>query len=316
LPGVEAVCEASAYPGFGGRSSITLVRLPQAEGRDVLIGVHHVSPNYFQNLPIPLLAGRMFSGFDRGGAGRVAILNETAAQRLFPGEDPIGRKMGLALWPQGQDQVEIVGVAADVRHGGFSERARPEVYLSSRQSMESGAFLLVRARTAGAAALAPAVRREVLALDRNVPIYDVWTMQERVMEATSQARLSAVLLGLFAGMALALAAIGVYGVTAYAVAARTREMGVRMALGAQRRDLMALVFRQSAAMVFPGLLLGVIASLGLTRVLATLLYEVAVRDWVTFVTGCLLLAGTALLASYVPARRAASVDPMAALRYE
>jgi len=258
------------------------------------------------------LRGRWFTDADRMGAPKVVVVSESAARRFWPGEDPIGREIGL-----GQngfsEHVEVVGIAGDVRYGEMAAPAKPEAYLSYLQGPRNSMILSLR--TAGnPAALSRAVEGEVHALDKDLPVFDVKTMNERIRDATAQARFSALLLTIFAAIALALAAVGIYGVMSYLVTQRTHEIGIRIALGARSADVLSLVVRRSAALALAGIATGVAGALASTRVLTTLLYEVKPGDPATYLTIAAVLAVVALLASVIPARRASAVDPSSALR--
>ena len=268
-------------------------------------------PTYFRTMRIPLLRGRWFSESDRKGGPKVVVVNETAARRFWPGEDAIGHLVGVGQG--GMDQAEVIGVVGDVRYGQMDELPKPDVYISSLQSPRWG--MLVNVRAAGnPTALTEAIRRQVHALNRDLPLFDVKTMEERIREGTAKARFSAILLAVFAAMALILSAVGIYGVMAYVVTQRTREIGIRIALGARPADVLGLVVRRGGGLALAGIVVGIGGALAATRVLTTLLYQVRPSDAATYaVIGCGLLA-VALLASYIPARRAASVDPSSALR--
>jgi putative ABC transport system permease protein len=248
----------------------------------------------------------------------VLLINETAARTLFPGQDPVGQRIGIGIgymdWDKGET-AEIVGVVGDVKYGSPEEAMRPDAYVPTlAYTSPRGVYLL---RTAGdPEALIPAVRRTIQAFDRDLPIYDVKTMEQRVGTALSRMRFGALMLGVFAAIALLLAAVGLYGVMAYSVAQRTRELGIRMALGAGHRDVLRLVVTQGMALALGGLAVGLAAALALTRVLASLLYGVSTTDAPTFTGIAALLAAVSFLASYLPARRATRVDPMVALRVE
>ena len=316
LPGVEAASLGSTAPLLG-YASKTLMDI---EGRTGGIGIwmHSVSPDYYKTLGIHLLKGRVFTEQDRKGAPRVALINQAAAEKLFPNEDPIGKRVQPYTDPAyetAEKFIEIVGVVADVRYGRLEEVVEPDIYLSSLQPTEATQTLIVRTSVDPAAMIA-AVRREVLALDRNVPLTAIQTMQDRVAEVTSRTRFIAVLLGAFAALALLLAGIGIYGVMAYSVSARTRELGIRLALGAQKGAVLRLVLREGAMLVVAGLALGLLAAWASLRVLQSQLYEMSTRDPLTFVVVALLLAGVALVACYMPARKAMQTDPLAALRHE
>ncbi|HET6891088.1 MAG TPA: ABC transporter permease [Pyrinomonadaceae bacterium] len=318
LPGVDAASIGSTAPLLG-YSSMTVMDIEgRADIKQVSIGFHSISPDYFKTLGINLRAGRVFTEQDRAGAPRVAIISQAAAEKFFPGENPLGKRIRPYIDPEyetAEKLVEIVGVVSDVRYGRLEEAIEPEVYLSSLQPTDPTQTLIVRT-SIDPLVITPMVRREVLALDRNVPLTSIQTMKERAAEVTSRARFIAVLLGLFAGLALLLSAIGIYGVMAYSVSARTRELGIRIALGAQAGDVLRLMLREGAALVLAGLALGLPAAWASLRVLQSQLYDMSTTDPLTFGVVSLLLASVALLACYVPARKAMRTDPLATLRYE
>jgi putative ABC transport system permease protein len=318
LPGVEAASFSRNAPLLG-RSARALIDIEgRADVNKVEVGFHSVSPDYFKTLGITLLRGRVFTPQDRAGAPRVALINKAAAEKFFPGEDPIGKRLRPYAHPQYQTTelfVEIVGVVADVPYSRLEEGIGPDVYVSALQPTGRTPILIVRS-SLDPAALTAAVRREVLALDRNVPLTAIQTMRERAAEMTSRTRFIAVVLGLFAGLALLLAGIGIYGVMAYSVSARTREIGVRMALGAQPADVVRLVLKGGMSLAVIGVGVGLLASLALTRLMKGLLFGVSANDPLTFSAITLLLLGVACLACWLPARRATQVDPLVALRCE
>jgi putative ABC transport system permease protein len=318
LPGVEAASVGSTAPLLG-HASMTVMDI---EGRpaagEIAVGLHSVSPDYFRTLGIPLIKGRVFTERDRAGAPRVALINQAAADNLFPGEEALGKRIKPDISPDYETQeelVEIVGIVGNAKYGQLEKAIGPDVYLSFLQPTDAAQTLIVRSSVAPTA-IAAAVRREVLALDRNVPLTQIQTLTARAAEVTSRPRFIAVLLTAFAGLALLLSAIGIYGVVAYSVSARTRELGIRLALGAQPGDVLRLVLREGLALLAAGLAAGLLASWGATRLLRSQLYEVGPGDPLTFILVSLLLAGVALLACYLPARRATRVDPLAALRHE
>ena len=262
---------------------------------------------------IQLVRGRTFTDRDRQGQPKVVVINETAARTLFGGEDPIGQKVGLG---QGgfRDGAEVVGIVKDVRYRcGRAGRGRRTCTSRCCSRRAANGILFVRSNL-DPAALIPAVRREVQALDRDLPVTNVKTMGTRFGDATWRTRLSADLLALFAGLALLLAAIGFYGVMAQAVEQRTREIGVRMALGAERRSIFTMVIGRALAIAAVGTAVGVALSLMSMRFLDALLYQVRPNDPVTLGVLAAGLLGISLLASYVPARRATRVDPWTSLR--
>jgi putative ABC transport system permease protein len=318
LSGVESASLGSTAPLLG-YSSMTVMDIEgRPEIKQAAIGFHSVSADYFTTLGINLRAGRVFSEQDRAGAPRVAVINQAAAEEFFPGENPLGKRIQPYIDPEyemAEKLVEIVGVVSDVRYRRLEEAIQPEVYLPSLQPTDPTQTLIVRT-SIDPGIITPMVRREVLALDRNVPLTAIQTMKERAAEVTSRARFIAVLLGLFAGLALLLSAIGIYGVMAYSVSARSRELGIRIALGAQAGDVLRLMLREGAALVLAGLALGLAAAWASLRVLQSQLYEMSTTDPLTFGVVSLLLVSVALLACYVPARRAMRTDPLATLRYE
>ena len=317
LPGALSAGRADCHAFAGGCSS-TLIwfrdRPPVPEGSEPLVNIVWASADYFKTMRIPLLRGRMFASGDRMGAPKVVLVNETAARRFWPGEDPVGKPIGVAE-AGFEDRAEVIGVAADVRYGRMDEAPQPGVYVPYAQSPVGNCMLFVRS-AGNPASLIPAVRRAVMAVNHTVPTYDIKTMNERIRAASSRARFSTVLLGVFAAIALVLAVVGVYGVMSYLVTQRTREMGIRMALGARRGDVVSLVLRRGAALALAGLAAGVPAALAATRVLATLLYDVKPSDPQTYILTAVAIAAAALFASYLPALRASSVDPSSALRSE
>jgi putative ABC transport system permease protein len=315
IPGVESASVATTAP----LSSESAGSLMTIEGRaDEKYGVsnHSIGPDYFKVLRVPLRRGRFFDEGDREGARRVAIINETAARRIWPDEDPLGKRINLSVgWQPENDLAEIIGIVGDVKYGRVEEAAGHDIYLSYLQPTEPSSVVFVRTAS-DPSRLVAAARKEVLSINKNSPLYDVKTMYERAAEATSKTRFNAMLLGLFAAIAMLLSAIGIYGVMSHAVAGRTQEIGIRMALGARPGDVMRLVMADALGLTMAGLVLGLAGAFAATRLLASQLYGVAATDSLTFVVVTGILGGVALLASYVPARRAMRVDPMVALRYE
>jgi putative ABC transport system permease protein len=318
LPGVEAAGIGSTAPLLG-YSSMTVMNIEgRTDMREVGIGFHSVSPDYFKTLRINLLRGRVFTEQDRVGAPRVALINQAAAEKFFPGEEPLGKRIRPSIdadYETPEKSVEIVGVVGNVRYGRLEAAIEPDVYLSSLQPTDAAQTLVVRTNI-DSATITSSIQREVLGLDRNVPLTAIQTMTERAAEVTSRARFIAVLLTLFAGLALLLSAIGIYGVITYSVSSRTRELGIRIALGAQAGDVLLLVLREGAILVLAGLAIGLLASWASLRVLQSQLYDISTTDPLTFAVVVLLLAGVALLACYVPARKTMKTDPLSALRCE
>ena len=314
IPGVERVAIADCPPLNNGCNGtiMTFADRPRSSTGNAMVGVHWVSPNWFGTMRVPLKRGRMFGDNDRLGSPKVVIINEAAARQYFPGEDPIGKRVGVY---QGgfHTGAEIIGIVGDVRYGTIDSTARPDTYISYGQARLSRMMIFVRA-TGNPSALAPAVRAVVRRVAPHAPVFDVRSMSVRVATASAQTRFSAVLLGLFATVALSLAVMGIYGVLSFAVAQRTGEIGIRMALGAERGSVVALVLRDAAVLALVGLTIGLLVALALTRVLRTMLFEVTTTDPLTYVAMASVLAVAVLAASWIPARRAARVDPVIALR--
>jgi putative ABC transport system permease protein len=329
LPGVQSVGATSSLPlaagGWGKMLSVEGRPAPPSLETVPVVQYRQVSTDYFSTLGVVPVRGRLFNEQDNLSSPPVALINEAMARRFFPDEDPIGKRIWMGppenLLPAGGytfPRLIIAGVVNDVKHQGLSQQAGPEVYIPHTQGAgetRRSMFLVVRT-TIDPLSLAAAVRSQVTALDKDQPVADVQTMEQRLKASLAEPRFNMLLLGLFAAVALALAAVGLYGVMAYGVTQRTHEIGIRMALGAQRSNVLKLVIRQGMAMALIGVALGLAASLALTRVMASLLFGVSATDPLVFTSIALLLAAVAFVASYIPARRALKVDPMIALRYE
>jgi putative ABC transport system permease protein len=317
LPGVQDVSSGSDvpltgqdttnYPIFVGESAIR----PHEQ---VLVGMHAVSPGYFHAMGIPLLRGRELSDRDVPGAPATAVINEAFAQRAWPGKDPIGKQFH-ALTNADAPPEEVVGVVANVKHNGLNEPDSLDLYESVAQ--RAWPYAIVALRTGqNNEALLPAIRSIVAEFDSDLAVYNVRSMDQITADSLGSRRLSLTLVGLFAALALILATVGIYGVMSYVVAGRTQEIGIRIALGAQRGDVFKLVVGQGMALAGAGLVLGLIAAAGVTRYLGSQLFHVKAIDPLTYAGVTVLLGGVALLACYIPARRATRVDPLVALRYE
>ena len=320
LPGVEAAATASSVPiapdaGFAYLTFVVERQTPDPAEHPAAF-YNGVSPDYFRTMQIPVLRGRAFDEHDVRGALGVAIVNETLARSYFHGSDPLGRRITLNDEnPKEEDWATVVGVVKDTKPRELAGEPVAEMYMPYAQQPEPSMALMIR--TAGSPdAVVAAVRREVLALDPAQPVYSVRTLPAVMSEAVATPRFRTFLLGVFAALALALAVVGIYGVMSYAVTQRTHEFGIRMALGAGSSDVLKLVVGHGMALALAGVLIGLVASFALTRVLAGLLYGVTPTDPVTFACVSLLLVAVALAACLIPARRAAKVDPMVALRYE
>jgi putative ABC transport system permease protein len=316
LPGVTHAAVGDCAPLSGGCNG-TLLELMDRPKVDFAhkpsVGVFWATPDLFATLRVPLKRGRLFTATDRVGMPKVVVINETAARRYWPNDDPIGKRIGVG---QGgfSDGAEVIGVVGDVRQWADS-LARPDVYLPYYQSPNSRMMIFLR--TAGdPTTLGPAVRAAIRELAPRYPVYDMQSMTERAAAATAQARFSAALLGLFALTALSLAGIGIYGVMSIAVTTRTREIGIRIALGADRSRVQGLVVGEGIALVSLGVVIGVGGALVATRVLRSLLFDLTPSDPITYVTIVAVLGAAAIVASWIPARRASRVDPVVALRAE
>jgi len=316
LPGVTAVGSTSRLPlkGYRWTSEMTI------EGHspeDYACDVRHeeMTPGYFRAIGLPLVQGRFFNESDHAKSQPVVIVNAALVRRYFPGEDPIGKRIKFSEPTEEGAWQTIIGVVGDGKQDSLRAEVKPEIYQSHLQRAQDNMTLVVRAVT-DPQTLISAVREQIRALDPNLPIYDIKTMQAVMDESVARERFIALLLMVFAALALTLAAIGIYGVMSYSVAQRTQEIGIRLALGAQRRDVLKLIISQGTTQTLIGISLGLAAALALTRFLSSLLFSVSATDPVTFVVIAVLLMVVALLACYLPARRATKVDPMVALRYE
>ncbi len=274
--------------------------------------------DYFQVMRIPLRAGRDFTALDREGQPLVAIVNEQMVREFFPRENPLGARIHWARDEGPPHWMTIIGVVGDVKHSGLNQPTDPAVYTPFSQNDERWRrWMTLAIRTRGATSgLVEEVKNQVWSLDSQIPVSDVHTMDELMAVSLAQQRFNMLLLGLFAALALILAAVGIYGAMAYVVSQRTHEIGIRTALGAQRRDVLRLVMGDGAKIALFGIAIGIVGALALTRLMAGLLFDVKPTDPATFAAVAILLALVALAACYLPALRATRVDPMVALRYE
>jgi putative ABC transport system permease protein len=312
IPGVRSVAFASAGPldpGFTNSFRIVGREAEAAKGQ-AEISTRFVSPGYFTTVGLPLLRGRLLTDRDGADVPAVAVINTAAAKRYFPGEDPIGHR--LSYWGHAR---EIVGIVGDERFHGLTESAPAAVYTPLLQTPTAGVTLLVRT-TDDPAQLTGAVRREVWSVDGDIALFDVGTMQSALSASVARQRFTMTLLGVFAVAATVLALLGVYGVLSYTVAQRRGEMGIRVALGARRSEIVRLILRRAVLLVVVGLGVGLIAALAGSRLLAHLLFGIGSTDPATYVAASLAIVAVALGASYLPARKAAGVEPMIALRGE
>lgn len=318
IPGVTGAGATNLVPLENGDDSIyfSIEGLPPfAPGQAPLADYRVITPGYLGALEIPLLKGRNFSDRDLRGAPPVAIISEKLAKRFFPDQDPLGKRVRVGDTPS-----EIVGVVADVRNKSFmsefnNDRLRPALYVPHAQH-PYGQMALVLRSTGDPASLTTAVRKEVQAIEKDQPVFNVRTMSQVRSESMVPQRLSAFMFACFALIALLLTAIGIYAVIAYSVVQRTREIGIRMALGAQSRDVLKLVVRNGMRLALIGVALGLAGALALSRLMTSLLFGITPTDALTFTAVSTGLIAVALLACYIPARRATKVDPLVALRYE
>jgi len=297
------------------RSGFQLENAPDHSLNPVLTAdFQAVNSGYFETLGIALLRGRRLTPHDREGEPPVAVVNQAFSRGFLNGADPLGR----AFLYSENVRVQIVGVVTDIRRGGKAADVLPEVYLAAAQTSlypVRVADFAVRA-SGDPSLLVNAVRQQVLAIDKDQPVTNVRTMEEIIDASVAQRRFQTFLLLVFAAVAVALALIGIYGVLAYSVAQRTQELGIRIALGANPRSVIALVLRQAGVLIAAGIALGILGSLALTRYVQSLLFQVQTTDWRTYAAAIALLAVAGAMASLVPAVRGASVDPMVALREE
>ncbi|MDQ1610292.1 MAG: hypothetical protein QOG00_223 [Pyrinomonadaceae bacterium] len=315
LPGVQSAAVSTSIPLTGTDTSSTFDiegRPPVSPENKPLITLSIASPDYFKVLETPVVRGRAFTERDALNAPTVAIINEALAKSYFPNEDPVGKQLAAALEGGGVKR-EIVGVVGNIRSASLTTEPKPSMYIPYAQVSPQLVFLSVRTQTAPLN-LASAVRNEVLAVDKDQPVYEIQTMQQVVNRSAAQQTFSMLLLSIFAALALVLAVIGVYAIVASSVTQRTQEIGVRMALGATPGAILKLVMRQGIVYVLVGLVIGLAAAFAMTRAIESLLYQIKANDPVTFLVAVLALIGIALVALYIPGRRAAKLEPMDALR--
>jgi predicted permease len=316
LPGVEAASLAAVMPlGWGSPEQPVFIEgfTPPAPDRPLRVDQNIVTPDWFRTMNIALNAGRDFTAQDKADAPGVVIINETMARRFWPNKNPIGQR--FVIGDKQRRTVEIIGVVRNSKHRHLDEAPQPVLYLPLQQHYAASMILHLRSRLEPLSLVA-AVRREVQQLDANLPLFEIKTLAQRLNESIWPQRTMTKLVGLFGLLALLLAVIGLYGVLSYTVTQRTRELGIRRALGAQARDVHILILRQGMLLVLLGVALGLVAAIGLTRVLANFRSGVSATDPLTLVSGALILLCAALLACWIPARRATKVDPMIALRHD
>jgi len=317
LPGVEEAGVISELP-LSGQNNDTYFALEgqplaYASSGENLANARTASPDYFRAMGIPLIKGRFFTDQDRIAAPHVVIISETFARQFFADTDPVGHRLTIDIGEPWTG--EIIGVVGNIRHRSLAAEPFREMYTNIEQTPRGMVNLVVRTRNDPESVVA-AIKKEVQALDPDLPIYNPKTMQERVSESASAPRFRTLLLALFAALALVLAAVGIYGVISYSVTQRTHEIGIRMALGAQPKDILKLVVGHGVVLALVGVTIGLVGAFLMTRVMASLLFGVSATDPVTYTVVSLLLMTVALIACYIPARRAMKVEPMVALHYE
>ncbi|MBO0722945.1 MAG: ABC transporter permease, partial [Blastocatellia bacterium] len=316
IPGVQSAGVSQVLPMTGDDYILGFSiegRPPYALGQEPHTTYYAVSPDYFKAMGIPLLKGRYFTDGDRKGTMRVAIINEAMARKMFPNEDPLGKRINVTNGPV--TYREIVGIVGDVKQYSLTQENTLQTYEPHTQQPFGFMSLVVRAKI-DPATLAESIRREVLQIDKEQPVDRVKTLAEYVTDSMSQQRFSMTLLGIFAGVAIALAVMGIYGVMSYSVTQRNQEIGIRIALGARSRDVFKLVLGQGMILALIGIAIGLAAAFAVTRVLSLMLYSVSATDPSTFALISALLLLVALIACYLPARRATRIDPLVAMRSE
>jgi predicted permease len=328
LPGVEAAGTTHSLPLGGSDSNrpFVIADVPTPEpGKEPGASYRVISPEYFRALGIPVLRGTDFKETDNAGAPGVVIINQTLARRFWKDEDPIGKRLRQGAVGGESPWLTIIGIVGDVRHTGLDREPKPEMYFSYAQAATQNSNSIAGNRrritlavrvNGNPANFADAVRGEIAAIDKNQPVTSIRTLDETVARSVTPQRFNALLLGIFACLAVLLAMIGVYGVMSFAVTGRTREIGIRMALGARGADVVRMIVGQGMLLVVLGVVIGLAASFALTRLIANLLYGTSATDPVVFIAIPALLSLVALVACYIPARRATKIDPMIALRYE
>jgi putative ABC transport system permease protein len=319
IPGVQAVSSGEPLPMSGDYMALhfEVAGHPFTDGDRALADFRVVQPDYFRTMGIPLLRGRDFSELDDATGAPVAIINETLARRFFPGEDPIGKLIQplFSLEDRSKPGRQVIGVVGGVKHYALDAETHPDIYAPHGQVPFTDMFLVIKAHL-DSHSLVDAVRGQLQTIDKDQPLYDIALLDQRLGESFAQQRFNTLLMSAFAFLALVLTAVGLYALVSYTTARRTREIGLRMALGAEHLDILKLVVGESMLVAICGVAIGLAGSLGLTRVLKTLLFQVSPTDPLTIVLGASFLTVIALIACWIPARRATRVDPMAALRRE
>ena len=319
LPGVKSAAVTTNLPLYRQGNSMSIViegRPEPLPNQAPVVVIRVVSPAYFDTMNIPLLSGRKFTDHDTLTTPAVVVVSETMARRFWPNEDAIGKRIAIGRARSQDDWIPVVGVVKDVRQFELTAAPRPQMYFSHRQAEFFLPNDLVVKTHVEPTSMAAAVRNAVWEIEKDQPVSNIQTMDQILADSIARQRFSMLLLAIFAAVALVLAGVGIYGVMSYSVAQRTREIGIRMALGAQTPAVLKLAVSYGMKLVIAGIIIGLIAAFALTRVMATLLFGVTATDPMTFALISLLLVFVAAVASYIPARRATRVDPIIALRYE
>jgi putative ABC transport system permease protein len=316
LPGVVTVGATSTLPltGYRWTGDFTIEgRSPEDYGKEVRH--KEITPGYFEAVGLPMLRGRSFTESDTAESPNVIVINDALARKHFQNEDPVGKRLTFNKPTTPGPWHTIIGVVADERQEGMSREVMPQIYQSHLQNAINGMSLVIKTAV-DPNSIVGAVRNEIRSMDKDLPPYEVQTLNELLYRSVARERFSTMLMAVFAGIALLLAAVGIYGVMSYSVTQRTHEMGIRLALGARPNDLVRLVVGRGLALTLAGVGIGLVSSLLLTQIMQSLLFGVSATDPLTFIAVSTLLSAVALFACYIPARRAARVDPMIALRYE
>ena len=319
LPGVKSAAVTTNLPLYRQGDSIGIQiegRPAPRPGEEIIITTRIVSPKFFETMGMRLLKGRTLTDQDKPNTPVAVVISEGMANRYWPGEDPIGKRLSPGTPERPEDWLQIVGVVNDVRQFQLDAEPKPQMYLHYAQMGFFDVRDLVVKTEVDPASLAATVRRTVWEIDKDQPVSNISTMNEILGESIARQRFSMLLLAIFAGVAMLLAAVGIYGVMSYSVAQRRSEIGLRMALGAQKLDVLKLTVGQGLKLVLIGIGIGLVGAFLLTRLMSSLLFGVTATDPLTFVSISAILIGVACLASYIPARRATKVDPLIALRYE
>jgi len=319
VPGVKSSAVTTNLPLYfqGNSTNISIEGRPDPPpNQEPIITTRVISPKYFETMGIPLLSGRQLTDQDTDDSPNVTVISETMARRYWPGENPIGKRIAFGRPERDEDWIQIVGIARDVRQSDLITAIKPQMYVSYQQI---GFFVprdLVVKTDVDPLSMAATVRKTIWEIDKDQPVSNIRTMDEIAAESVARQRFSMLLFAIFASVALLLAAVGIYGVMSYTVAQRRAEFGIRMALGARKRDVLQLTIGKGLKLVLLGVVFGLAGAFALTRLMASLLFGIGATDPTTFAAISLVLVGVGLLASYIPARHATKVDPIVALKYE